>query len=277
MLNTITEDQNVKAFLDNMSGGNVREIIEFIANCIGSPNLDTETIIRVLADRDSYSIPVWDFWKVALRGDYAYFNAAYSFGANLFDTVTLDKTEHFIGPLIIAYLDHHGIHRSSDGFVETKAVRSEMQSLGFPLAVIDSKLRRMNNSNLIEANHRTRFDEDEAGLGGALPDKLRATSKGVYHASAWMCTFQYLDAVVVDVPIFDGDTRENLRENIRSLSFDDRLSRASVFKDYLTSVWDESSLKTSYFDWHAKCQVGKWTFDRARSALASRNASAGVR
>ena len=55
---------------------------------------------------------------------------------------------------------------------------------------------------------------------------LRATGTGIYHLTHLSNSFTYIDAIIIDVPIFDKETREKI-----SNTFDikERLERASVF------------------------------------------------
>ena len=128
-------------------------------------------------------------------------------------------------------------------------------------------IRVLTNGKLIEASNRIVFSEDEAGLGGAMPPAFRLTTRGAYHLRAWMLTFSYLDAVAVDTPIFDLETREAIRSNIRSLSLEQRFERATRLRSYLGNVWQEMSFNVDYFDWAAVSDDMNWTFARAKPAV----------
>lgn len=82
-----------------------------------------------------------------------------------------------------------------------------------------------------------------------------------------MLTFPYLDSVVLDVPLFDLELREELREDVRSLKLPDRYERAIKFRHYLTEAWNELSLNLPYFDWQARCDDMRWSFDKVRTAV----------
>ena len=76
---------------------------------------------------------------------------------------------------------------------------------------------------------------------------LRVTPSGLYHAYRLAANFQYIDAVIVDVPILNDSVREKIRvvEDIG-----DRLARAETFvSDYLDNAWATIAKHAVGFDW----------------------------
>lgn len=270
ILNTIDKSNDVNLFLDNITGGNIRLLIELIANTVGSPNIDTEAIVRGLEELGEFVLPVHDWWKVAIKGDYHYYDPARSLSANVFSVFGPDQKEHFLMPMILAYLDSSGKHRNAEGFVTYTEISREMQSWGFRGSSIEAAIRLNNNMRLIESNRRISFDEDEAGLYGAIPDLWRISTVGAYHLRVWATAFPYLDAMAVDMPIFDEELFQELAETIRSLALEDRLERARAIRDYLSEIWDKSAISTEYFNWPFACQEGDTSFQKVERALARR-------
>jgi hypothetical protein len=80
---------------------------------------------------------------------------------------------------------------------------------------------------------------------------LRATGTGIYHLSHLSSSFTYIDAIIIDVTIFDKETREKI-----SNTFDikERLERATVFASYLDNIWDSENFKNTHFIWKQKSQ-----------------------
>lgn len=268
ILNTVARSDDVKLFLENITGGNIRSLIELIANTVGSPNIDTEGVVRGLEQNGEFLLPIHDWWKVAIKGDFRYYDPARSLSANLFSIFGSDPKEHFLLSMILGYLDASGKHRNSEGFVTYAELSREMQVWGFRSTSIESAIRLANNMRLIESNRRITFDEDEGGLHGALPDLWRINTVGAYHLRIWSSTFPYLDAMTVDVPLFDEELFENLAGSARSNGLADRYERASAVKEYLSEIWDSSSISTEYFDWPAVCATGVQTFTRVERYLA---------
>lgn len=267
---SIKTSDDVQIFLENFTAGNIRVVIEFLAELIGSPNIDTEGLIRGLAEHGEFFIPLHDFWKVALKGEFEYFDPSKVRSVNVFDAYSNDKSEHFLAPVLLSFLAAEGAHRASEGFVKRDVLASELQGLGFSLKSVQSCIRRLINDRLIESSLRISFEEDELGLYGEIPDKVRINTTGAYYVRNWMATFSYLDAVAVDTQIFDTAVKESLREDIRSTNLLDRADRALILRDYLTETWQSLGLSVDYFDWEAICRAQNWTFDKVAGAVAKR-------
>ncbi|MCJ2011558.1 hypothetical protein [Methylobacterium sp. J-076] len=270
LLESIDRSDDVKLFLENITGGNVRLLIEFLASMFGNPNVDLQGVIIGLEQSQRYFVPVHDFWKVALRGNYNYFDPEKVTAANLFAVQTDDAREHFLLPLILALLDESAPRRTAEGFVDYSVLKDELQSLGYRPAVIDATLRMANNKKLIESPERITFEEDEDGAYGFVPRAFRINTIGAYHLKTWMTSVTYMDAMVVDTPIFEENTAEELRRTIRSMKLSDRYQRAVRFRDYLTNVWIASGMTPSYFDWDAFCGQGQHTFDSVHASISRR-------
>ncbi len=186
---------------------------------------------------------------------------------NLFDVDFPDPRNHFLVPILLAYLQADGANKGKDGFVGVGAIIEEMQSLGFTADAIESALRRANNKRLIETAERVTFEEDETGLIGDVPSSFRITAVGIYHVHRWMGVFAYLDAMVFDTPIFDSNVTETLLENIESLEIHDRYVRATTFRDYLLRQWSNAGQDVRYFDFAQYMEQGKMSFDKVRKAV----------
>ncbi len=267
LLQSLRKNREIIEFLDNICGGNVRQVINLISRFIGSANVDSERYIREIGRQGWHYIPTHEFWKSALLGDHQYFDSSSSVAMNVYDVVFPDEKAHFLVPMILAYLGWSGPHRRPDGFIHSDQIVTEMQQNGFGLAAIEDALRRMNNKLLIEAPKRLTFSEDEAGLHGDLERSFRLTSVGAYHSDRWLSEFSYLDAMCIDTPIFDRDVREKIGNVIESFTIQDRHSRAVMFRNYLTAIWSASGLSNQYFDWPHKVSTGNKSFTFVERAL----------
>ena len=215
----------------------------------------------------SYVIPVHEFWKAALLGEYAHYHAQSSLALNLFDIRNANQNEHFLIPMILGYLDFDSDHRSNEGFVSTKDIISEMQERSFTPSATEVALRRANNKKLLESPQRITFAEDETGLVGDMPMRFRISTIGAYHLSRWIGEFSFLDAMTYDTPILDEQTVAALRPKIASFKIADRLHRATTFRKYLTKVWYSSNQSPQYFDWSSAVDMGQESFDRVQRAI----------
>ncbi len=268
LLWTLSKNNETVEFLSNITAGNVRAIIEFVTKFIGSANVDAEKIINIMERTGSYVIPVHEFWKEALLGEYSYYDPHSSLALNLFDINNANEVEHFLLPMVLAFFQFDGAHKSSDGFVFSSDVITEMQEWGFSPGSTETALRRANNNKLIETPQRVTFEEDEDGLSGDIPMCFRISTIGAYHLLRWISDFSYLDAMSYDTPILDKSVQEKLSPRISSFSIIDRLERALTFRSYLTTVWHSSNLAPQYFDWTSSIEAGKESFNRVQSIVA---------
>jgi hypothetical protein len=78
-LRSIRDSGKIRQFLGNITGGNTRAVIELITGFFGSPNVDSKKIVRIEEKSGNYKIPLHEFTKHALLGEYAYFNSQSSF------------------------------------------------------------------------------------------------------------------------------------------------------------------------------------------------------
>jgi hypothetical protein len=267
LLYSLVKNEELVELLSNITGGNIRAVIDLVTKFIGSANVDSQKIIDIMEREGNYVVPVHEFWKAALLGEFSYYHPPSSLALNLFDINSANANEHFLLPMIIAYLMSDGRHKSKEGFVASESIVSEMQGWGFIPSTTEAALRRANNKKLIETSQRVTFDEDEAGLHGDMPDEFRVSTIGAYHLKRWIGEFAYLDAVSFDTSILDPKIREAMRPDIESFAIADRLERALAFRGYLGDAWHTSNLRPIYFDWVAAIAPGLESFERVRRAI----------
>lgn len=268
LLSSLRDNSDLLEFLSNITGGNIRAAIEFVTGFIGSPGVDAEKIINTMAEAGRYRIPLHEFTKQALLGEYSHYNSNTSIAMNVFDVFHSDTNEHFLSSTMLAFLDLDGKHRDNDGFCLTNYLFLEMQNIGFTSEQIEKNLRRATNKKLIEASQRVTFEEDVNGaLIGDMPSSFRITSSGAYHLHRWIGQFAYLDAMVFDTPILNTVDRESLLGNLESLAIDVRYERTLEFKNYLLECWKKFSQAPSYFDFEERLEEGSETFLRVRQAI----------
>src|SRR5690606_38569965 len=85
-LRSIKSNGDFRQFLANITGGNTMSVVELITTFFGSPNVDSEKIVRIEAETGNYKVPLHEFTKHALLGDYAYYHPQSSqYAFNIFD------------------------------------------------------------------------------------------------------------------------------------------------------------------------------------------------
>ena len=268
LIHSLSVNSDLVEFLSNITAGNIRAVVEFVASFIGNANVDAKKIIRIMEEGGRYTIPIHEFWKAALVGEYSYYDSTSSMALNLFDLTRADPQEHFLVPMILGFLDSDDEHRTDEGFVYSKDIVAEMQNWSFAVDVTEGALRRANNKRLLETPQRVTFDEDEGGLIGRLPEFFRISTLGAYHLRRWIGEFAYLDAMAFDTPVIDDATREELAATVESFAIEDRLHRALSFRTYLARAWRGSDLAPRYFDWSLVMKMGERSFDRVAKVVA---------
>ena len=104
-------------------------------------------------------------------------------------------------------------------------------------------------------------------LVGDMPLAFRATTIGSYHCNRWAPTFAYMDTMLVDTPILNPSTRQEISKNINSFDISKRFYRTKLFDEYLMQCWAEFTEHPVYFDWNIVRESGRKTFESVRRAV----------
>lgn len=267
LIHSLKRSRELSEFLSNITGGNIREALELIKGFIGSPNVDSDKIISIMESDSDYTIPLHEFSKSALLGEYSHYDSKSSPALNLFDIRYPDKREHFLSLILISYLLSDASGKSSEGFVPTGDICAELGRFGFVVDQVEHALRRLTNKKLIETTERVTFDEGLQGLVGDMPMAFRANTIGSYHCNRWAPTFAYMDAMLVDTPILEPSVRTEISINIDSFDISKRLHRTALFDNYLMQCWSEFSAHPVYFDWPTVRTNGEKSFQSVYRAV----------
>jgi hypothetical protein len=265
---SLAENEDLRILLDNITGGNVRDALRLVRQFMGSPNVNVRKILEIMHQTGSYYIALHEFTKSVILGDYTHYYPEGSDIANVFDVSTPNAREHFLAPLILAYVGWNGAPRDGDGFVLTSEIVEEMQWRGFTAEQSDLGLVRLVGKKLLEPVGR-------AGVSGesneALPISFRPTTAGAYHVERLAGSFIYLDCMLFDTPIFDPRLREDIAKRARSFAIEDRLYRCVKFRQYLSEIWAESGMRPSYFDWNRVAEIGERDFGNVLAFIAKQD------
>lgn len=267
-LRSIKSNDDIQVFLGNITGGNTRSVIELVTSFFGSPNVDSEKIIRIEQQSGRYQVPLHEFTKHALLGEYSYYNPQSSlYACNVYDVSVADPREHFLKPALLAFLYSNSGVANRDGYIMGETLVAEMKRIGFDEDQTRHGLRKLARNRLIETPqaHFRELSVDE----GVFPESFhyRSTSIGMYHVRKWIATFSFLDAVSIDTPVFDEATRTELIEIAGSFSIHHRINKAKLFRDYLEKQWLASGIGVSYFDFSETIRSQNATFREVEKAL----------
>lgn len=248
-LRSIKSNSDIRQFLANITGGNTRSVVELITTFFGSPNVDSEKIVKIEEETGDYKVPLHEFTKHALLGEYSYFHPQSSpYAFNIFDVIQPDPKEHFLASFIVSCLTSNSALRDADGFIYGESIITEMQRFGFSEDSVRISLRRLAEKRLVETPHSHYREIPVASE--VLPDTFhfRATSIGAYHVKSWAGRFEFLDATSSDTPIFDENTREKVVNLASSFLIQDRMDKVKAFRDYLESIWNSLIARPQYYD-----------------------------
>jgi GTPase SAR1 family protein len=238
---SIDRDKRLVQFIDNICGGNVRLALDLVRNFFGSGHVDTQKIIEIYETQGSYYIPIHEFARAVIYGDSEHYDSRRSPIANLYDVSHADSKEHFLMPIVLNFLVAEQNLGYKEGFVETERIYQFAQGLGFSPEQIDSTINRASRNSLIDSIARKKPE-----LGDSMPQAFRITSVGGYLVTELCRFFSYFDAIIVDTPIFDIETRSKI-ENV--VGIEDRLNRAELFLKYLNKMWEPLEKKSVHFRW----------------------------
>jgi hypothetical protein len=237
---SLEHNADLYTFFENVSNGNIRKAIELIKKFFGSGHVDTEKIIKIIEDHDFYMVPVHEVLRGVIFGDNVHYSPYNSEIINLLDVRTNDAKDHFTISIILGVLNDYSINNRNQGFIQINDLYTYLQKLGYIPSTIDLALNFMYSKGLFETSEKgNNLNVEKDSI------MIRATSSGVYHICHLLNSFTYIDAILVDVPIFDPKTKETLHN---TFDINERLNRALIFADYLDSVWTKNSL-SSYFTW----------------------------
>jgi hypothetical protein len=264
LLNAFRERGDLVEFVDNMSGGNIRRALDFVASFIGSGHVDSKKILEIVEKQGYYILPLHEFLRAVAFGDAEHYDPSKSPLVNVFDTYAGEAREHFLLPLLVSYVERAGQLGGAEGYLSCEAVYNYAQGVGFHPLQIEAAIRRALDKGLLKTPVGLRDD-------GMI--RLRVTTVGAYAIKRLPSMFAYVDAVVVDTPIMDVRTRSAVRE---CLTIEERLSRAHLFTEYLDASWASLTIEPQSWDWLEHSTHLRTQMDDIMHKIASRRGQ-GVR
>jgi len=237
LITSFQRSRELVEFIDNLSGGNTRRALDFLVSFVGSGHVNAEKILEIFETQGHYTIPIHEFMRAVIFGDFEHYDPSASPAANLFDISLPDGREHLLVANLLAFVERTGSSAASEGWVEPDKVHLFCQSLGFLPSQIEFAIRRSIHKGLLEASPK--FSEGPAAA-------YRITSVGSYTYKELAKQFSYVDAMVVDTPTVDRNVRSEIGDS-RSIS--DRANRMLTFLKYLDSRHAPLATRPIAFDW----------------------------
>ena len=253
-------NRQLAEFVENFSGGNVRVALDFLGTFIGSGHVDTEKILEIAKEQGTYRIALHEFMRAVIYGDHQHYSPTASPVANMFDISAPDGREHFLLPALLQFTESAGPASGPELYVRVQAAYAFAQGFGFHPSQIRFAMDRADRKGLLEFSPLLPRDHLDA--------RCRITTVGAYSYKRLLSSFAYVDAMVVDTPITDVGTREEITDVV---DIRDRLRRAEIFRAYLDRQWAGMVTEGFAFDWSAAST--KLEADVERASASARRAA----
>jgi hypothetical protein len=243
-------------FVENLSGGNIREALGFLNTFVGSGHVDTGKIFEIEEQDGDYLIALHEFVRAIIYGDHVHYTPRASPIGNVFDISTDDGRQHFLIPLLLAYVERSGDVGTQGSYVDLVHAMGFAQSLRFTPAQVEFAL------NYCTSNRFLRMPGD---VTDPRHRAYRITTVGAYTYKRLIGTFVYIDAVVVDTPVVDADFGAKLTDH---RDVEDRLQRAKTFIAYLDAQWSSIAGESLPFSWTETKELLSADIGRAERSAA---------
>lgn len=226
-------NDRLKELVDGLSSGNARQALDYISNFVGSGYVSTARILEVHNRGGLYTLPIHEFIRAMIYLEYAHYDPRVSTVANMFDISTNDGKEHFALPILLAACEAQGESRAG-GFVEEARLYAHLQELGYSVEQVEFHVDRATARKLAQRSSA------EGNLSS-----LRLTAAGGYMFKRMLSMFTYVDAMIVDTPIVDPSSRQQIHT---ATTIQERLARVATFRQYLDDQWNHGEGRTT-FSW----------------------------
>jgi len=226
LYDTFDRSSDIVEFCENVSNGNVRESLGYIAKFMACGHVDAEKILRNWRESGSYWIPLHEFTKAVMFFDREHYSGSHSSVCNVFDYSSGDDREIFAVLAILGALAEQK-ENHPDEFLSRSDVRGKMANAGFSAQQADAALRRCLEHVLAESGDKTQTLGEQT--------EVRLTARGNYYRTKLVRSFVYAETVCTDTPIRDPVALKSLGGNS---DLESRLRMCETFLGYLekTSV-----------------------------------------
>jgi hypothetical protein len=253
LIQTFEKSGEIIEFIDNLSNGNLRKVIEYIGIFVGSAHVDSRKILKIINDTGEYRLPLHEFLRALIFKDNEYYNPEDSVFINIYEISNDNVKGHFIILFILAIVEKNGKKNLNEGFIETKEIYKILQEIGYNEKEIEISLFRCIKNSLLAAPN---YEEDIA------PIRLRILPAGAYTLLKLGCMFTYIDSIIIDTPIVYHEYREKIHD-IQTI--DERISRVEIFLEYLEKSWE--GINSECFNWKEYSQNTKTAIHNIKYSL----------
>jgi len=240
--------REILKFINDVSGGNMRQALRFFNTFMTSGNTDIGEMIDVemSVPPDSppfyhYQIPLHHIVRSIILEDYRYYTSSHSHIINLFQVNPQYTNSHFIHLRVLSYL-----HRRTNyfialdkGFVDINQIIESAEEAGVNQKAVEDSLRKLSHYGLVEYDNQNKDGYDTAIY-------VRITTTGIYYFERLVQNFAYLGLMLGDTPICFEKTVQSLRRLLNVDYIPDkrermriRFERTEIFLEYLDKMEEE--------------------------------------
>jgi hypothetical protein len=221
-------NRNIARFIEFLCFGNMRMALNMFSLFMTSGATDVDKMLAIYRREGDYFVASHEFVKSVMLGDRCYYKEAASDIMNVFDCGAEKNASHFTALRIIHLLSERkgDQNREGQGYVDIGAVVSTCEDVFDNREDVIRSLNRLVRRQLVEANTKSQDSIDGAS-------HVRATSAGWYYTRFLVNSFCYLDLVLQDTPLNDGDVEAQLRRSVTNVDNlgdreDEKVARLAV-------------------------------------------------
>ncbi len=208
---------------------NMRHALDMFNDFLVSGNTNVRELFSVPGT--GYQIALHQFLKSIILGEHRYYRSERSHVINLYDFDPTIGGSHFHALRLLSFLAARKDASSpmGRGYVDLNRLFLAAEEVAIRRTVVRDTLLRLSEFRLIEYDNYSRKDIDGAAY-------VTITPAGLYYVTELFDDFVYLDAVLVDTPIFDDGLVRHFKATIGRFDLPTRVERVGRFINYLRSA-----------------------------------------
>lgn len=269
MLRTLNTDNDVVTMLGDIVAGNVRMAVDMVKLFLSSGHTNITKILDIEDKKPrSYEIPLHEFIRSLIYANHKYFNPQSSMIANIYNVRTDDPKEYFLNLILLDRLIKLGGTKvAKHGFLSTAEIYNQLQSLGFLPGQIEKAFTYLLTEGMVENPVNTELGDSVQAI-----NSVRVTTKGSVYVRLLVGTFQYIDSMLVDIPIIDKSLLAEINETFTGgdITIEERLVRSELFVSYLNDIHKQllAPKQDNYVDNLVVGLIGQYKLDIQKSRIS---------
>lgn len=235
-------------FINDVSGGDMRQALRFINAFMTSGNTDIEEMMDIetrlppeTPEYMHYQIPLHHIIKSIVLEDYKYYSSSHSNVMNVFSVNPQYTDSHFLHLRVLAYLSGRRNYfvALDKGFVDINQIIADAEEAVISRKAIADSMRKLSQFGLVEYDNQSKEGFETAQY-------VKITPTGLYYLEELAHSFPYIDLVFMDTPICEEKTLKALRRGLNADSIvnkndrmEARFERTDTFLKYLKQSEDK--------------------------------------